>query len=189
MLGYYLLLRKKEEGGLPRNGIIIKTIVTTELQREVAQGFDIKIDDVLTGFKWIADKMKYYENSKRAAFIFGGEESYGYLPVSFVRDKDAVSSCYFFAEMADWVKKRKQSLYEFLDEIYINYNLYSEELKSYTLKGTDGVIPTQAFVPHSSWFSRAMILSIMSSLSGRIVNGISCLGPNSCRNASRRWCP
>ncbi|MBN2041831.1 MAG: phospho-sugar mutase [Spirochaetes bacterium] len=139
MLEYYLLSRMKEENKLPANAAIVKTIVTTELQREIAESFDCKIEDVLTGFKWIADKMKSYDNSGSNKFVFGGEESYGYLPVDFVRDKDAVSACYFFAEMADYLASRGTTLYEFLNRIYINYKLYLEDLHSLTLKGIDGM--------------------------------------------------
>ncbi|MCU0820894.1 MAG: phospho-sugar mutase [Spirochaetes bacterium] len=139
MLEYYLLKRLKEENKLPENSSIVKTIVTTDLQNEIARSFNCNVDDVLTGFKWIAEKMKEYDDKGSRKFIFGGEESYGYLPVNFVRDKDAVSACYFFAEMADWLKSNGSSLYEFLLEIYLKYNLYVEDLHSLTLKGMDGM--------------------------------------------------
>jgi phosphoglucomutase len=138
MLEYYLLSRYREHGSLPKNAAIIKTIVTTELQREIADGFGCKIYDVLTGFKWIAAKMKEFDDTGKAAFIFGGEESYGYLPVPFVRDKDAVSSCYFFAEMADWLQNKNMTLSGFLDEIYLSFGLFLEDLYSLTLKGIEG---------------------------------------------------
>lgn len=139
MLEYYLLKRLDEDGRLPANGTVIKTIVTTELQREIAKSFNCRIDDVLTGFKWIAQKMKQYDDSGKRAFIFGGEESYGYLPVNFVRDKDAISACYFFAEMADWLLDSGSTLYDFLNEIYLRYKLYLEDLHSLTLKGAEGM--------------------------------------------------
>jgi phosphoglucomutase len=139
MLEYYILTRLKEAGKLPSNGAIIKTIVTTDLQEEIAGSFNCKAENVLTGFKWIAKKMKEYDETGERTFIFGGEESFGYLPVNFVRDKDAVSACYFFAEMADWLLKKGSNLYEFLNLIYINYKLYIEDLHSLTLKGLDGM--------------------------------------------------
>lgn len=138
MLEYYLLSRSHESGTLPKNAAVIKTIVTTELQREIAESFHCKIYDVLTGFKWIAAKMKEFDDDGSASFLFGGEESYGYLPVGFVRDKDAVSSCYFFAEMTDWLKVKRMTLQDFLDEIYATYGLYLEDLSSLTLKGREG---------------------------------------------------
>ncbi len=138
MLEYYILSRSRENKTLPANAAVIKTIVTTELQRKIAEGFNCAIIDVLTGFKWIAAKMKEFDDDGTSTFIFGGEESYGYLPVPFVRDKDAVSSCYFFAEMTDWLKGRNMTLSGFLDEIYSSYGLYLEDLASLTLKGKEG---------------------------------------------------
>ncbi len=139
MLEYYLLSRLNDDNKLPLDGAIVKTIVTTDLQNEIAEDFNCKVDNVLTGFKWIAMKMKEYDNSGNNSFIFGGEESYGYLPVDFVRDKDAVSACYFFAEMTDWLRQKGANLYDFLNEIYIKYKLYKEDLHSLTLKGIDGM--------------------------------------------------
>ena len=138
MLEYYILSRSRENGTLPANAAVIKTIVTTELQRKIAEDFKCRIYDVLTGFKWIAAKMKEFDDSGSATFMFGGEESYGYLPVPFVRDKDAVSSCYFFAEMTDWLKSKNMTLSDFLDEIYATYGIYLEDLHSLTLKGMEG---------------------------------------------------
>lgn len=139
MLEYYLLLRLSREGRLPDNGVLVKTIVTTDLQERIAQSFNCATDNVLTGFKYIAMKMKEYEESGARRFIFGGEESYGYLPVDFVRDKDAVSSCYFFAEMADYLRSSGSSLHEFLRSIYLKFGLYLEDLQSLTMKGMDGM--------------------------------------------------
>ncbi|MCU0847295.1 MAG: phospho-sugar mutase [Spirochaetes bacterium] len=138
MLEYYILNRLKESSRMPSEPAVVKTIVTSDLQKEIAMDFGCRIDDVLTGFKWIASRMKKYDEDGSPEFIFGGEESYGYLPVDFVRDKDAVSSCYFFAEMADWLDARGSSLSRFLDEIYLKYSLYLESLHSLTLKGIDG---------------------------------------------------
>jgi phosphoglucomutase len=138
MLEYYILSRSREAGTLPANAAVVKTIVTTELQRKIAEDFKCRIHDVLTGFKWIAAKMKEFEDTGSATFMFGGEESYGYLPIPFVRDKDAISSCYFFAEMTDWLKSKNMTLVDFLDEIYLSYGIYLEDLHSLTLKGMDG---------------------------------------------------
>ncbi len=146
MLEYYLLLRLSEQGRLPANAAIVKTVVTTELQSDIARSFGCAIEDVLTGFKWIAMKMKDYESDGSRTFIFGGEESYGYLPVDFVRDKDAVSSCYFFAEMADWLSGRGSSLYGFLEDIYRRYGIYLEDLHSLTMKGIDGMARISAIM-------------------------------------------
>lgn len=148
MLEYYILKRKSAAGTLPENSAVVKTIVTTELQAEIARSFNCRIEDVLTGFKWIALKMREYEESGSFRFIFGGEESYGYLPVEFVRDKDAVSSCYFFAEMTDWLKSTGQSLNDFLNEIYSTYGMYLEDLHSLTLKGKEGMEQIGTIMAH-----------------------------------------
>ncbi len=139
MLEYYILSRLKESGDLPDNGVIVKTIVTTDLQEKIATDFNLTTDNVLTGFKWIARKMYEYDKTGSHRFIFGGEESYGYLPVTFVRDKDAISSCYFFAEMTDWLREQDRSLNDFLEEIYSKYGYFLEGLNSITLKGMEGM--------------------------------------------------
>lgn len=139
MLEYYLLQRLSEENRLPSNAAVIKTIVTTDLQERIARSYNCTTENVLTGFKWIAMKIKEYENNSQKRFVFGGEESYGYLPVDFVRDKDSVSSCYFFAEMTDWLKSKEITLEDYLNEIYLKYALYIEDLESITLKGIDGM--------------------------------------------------
>jgi len=139
MLEYYMLSRLAAEKKLPKDAAVIKTIVTTDLQEEIAKGFGCKTENVLTGFKWIALKMREYDEKGGGTFVFGGEESYGYLPVDFVRDKDAVSACYFFAEMADWLRAKGMGLIDFLNEIYMKHHLYLEDLHSLTLKGLDGM--------------------------------------------------
>lgn len=139
MLEYYMLLRLSQTNRLPENAAIVKTIVTSDIQDKIAQGFNCSVDNVLTGFKWIAMKMKEYDVSASRTFVFGGEESYGYLPVDFVRDKDSISSCYFFTEMVDWLKENGKTPGGFLDEIYRRFGLYLEDLHSITLKGVDGM--------------------------------------------------
>ena len=138
MLEYYILTRMREKGTLPDNPAVVKTIVTSDIQKRIADDFGCSIEDVLTGFKWIASKMKEYDETGSRRFVFGGEESFGYLPVDFVRDKDAVSACYFFAEMTDWLHSTGKTLQGFLDEIYLRYSLYLEDLHSMTLKGIEG---------------------------------------------------
>ena len=139
MIEYYLLTRLKEKNALPKNGAVIKTIVTTELQSDIAKDFGCAIFDVLTGFKWIGTLMRKFDETGEYKFIFGGEESYGYLPVEFVRDKDAIGACYFFCEMAGWLKKNGRTLADFLEEIYEKYGYYLEDLVSMTFEGKEGM--------------------------------------------------
>ncbi|WP_018924247.1 phospho-sugar mutase [Salsuginibacillus kocurii] len=135
----YLLIEKADQGNLPKNGAILKTIVTSELGRKIADSFDIKTIDTLTGFKFIAEKMKEFEEGETHSFLFGYEESYGYLAGSFVRDKDAVQAILLACEMALSYKMNKQSLLDGLQTLYQHYQCYKEGLVSVTLKGKQGV--------------------------------------------------
>lgn len=136
LLIYYLLTQWSRQGKLKGKEYIVKTIVTTELLAEIAKDFNVEVYDVLTGFKYIADKIKTFENQKH--FIGGGEESYGYLIGEFVRDKDAVISCAFIAETAAWAKEQDKTLYELLLDIYQKYGLFVEDLVSVVKKGKAG---------------------------------------------------
>ncbi|HEO8419457.1 TPA: phospho-sugar mutase [Yersinia enterocolitica] len=134
----YLLSEKKAKGTLPENGIVIKTIVTSEIGRTIAKAYGIPTLDTLTGFKFIGEKIKEYEETNEHTFLFGYEESYGYLIGDFVRDKDAVQSAIFATEVAAYYKAKGLTLYEGLLEIFSKYGYYQEGLESLTLKGKDG---------------------------------------------------
>lgn len=136
LLTYYLLTRWNELGKLTGNEYIVKTIVTTELLFDIADKFNVKKFDVLTGFKFIADKIL---NNPDMTFICGGEESYGFLIGDFVRDKDANSACFMIAEMAAWAAEQGKSLYQILKEIYKEFGFYKEGLISLTKKGISGI--------------------------------------------------
>lgn len=135
---HYLLSQKAEKGLLPENGIVLKTIVTSEIGRAIAESFGIPTFDTLTGFKFIGEKIKEYEKTGKHTFLFGYEESYGYLMGDFVRDKDAVQAAIFAAEVAAYYKAQGKSLYDALMEIFEKYSYYKEALSSLTLKGKDG---------------------------------------------------
>lgn len=134
----YILSQKEEKGTLPSNGIVLKTIVTSELGRKIAESYQLTSKDVLTGFKFIAEKIKEYEMSGEYKFVFGYEESYGYLIGDFTRDKDAVQAALLAAEAAAYYKENGHSLYEALISIYEKHGYFQEGLKSLTLKGIDG---------------------------------------------------
>jgi phosphoglucomutase len=136
VLIYYLIRRWDETGKLKGKEYIVKTIVTTGLLADIAAESGVACYDVLTGFKWIADKI--HKNEGRMAFIGGGEESYGYLCGEFVRDKDAVMSCAFFAEIAAWAKDQGKTLFDILLEIYARYGFYKETGISVVKKGKSG---------------------------------------------------
>ncbi|MEI2472100.1 phospho-sugar mutase, partial [Peribacillus frigoritolerans] len=135
---HYLLSQKKEQGILPENGVVVKTIVTSEIGRTIAADFGISTIDTLTGFKFVGEKIKEFEQTGDYIFQFGYEESYGYLIGDFVRDKDAVQSAVFAAEVAAYYKNQGKSLYDGLLKIFEKYGYYQEALDSIILKGKDG---------------------------------------------------
>ena len=137
ILTYYILTRWKESGRLDGKQYIVKTIVTTELLKAIADSFGVKTYDVLTGFKYIAEVVK--ANEGRATFVCGGEESYGFNVGEFVRDKDAVISCSMIAEAAAWAADSGKSLYGLLMDIYAKYGYYREKMLSFTMKGKAGL--------------------------------------------------
>lgn len=151
---YYLLKRWSEEGRLNGNQYIIKTIVTTELVRKIAESFNVECYDTLTGFKHIAAKIKSMEGKKE--YIGGGEESFGYLIGDFVRDKDSVSGCCILAEMAAYASDKGQTLYDMLLDIYAQYGFYQEKQVSIVRKGQSGAEEIKAMMttfrtnPHTS---------------------------------------
>jgi phosphoglucomutase len=136
LLTYYLLLKWKEKQKLTGKEFIVKTIVTSEILKDIADKFNVECYDVLTGFKWIAEVIRLNEGKK--TYIGGGEESYGYMTGDFVRDKDAVSACALIAETAAWAATKGKSLYELLIDIYLQFGLYKESLISVVKKGKSG---------------------------------------------------
>ncbi|AFU15610.1 TPA: phospho-sugar mutase [Bacillus toyonensis] len=134
----YLLSQKKENGTLPENGVVLKTIVTSEIGRTIAKAYGLDTVDTLTGFKFIGEKIKQYEESGQYEFQFGYEESYGYLIRPFCRDKDAVQSVLFACEVAAHYKSQDKTLYDGLLEVFEKYGFFREDLVSLTLKGKDG---------------------------------------------------
>lgn len=131
IMAYYLITNKKNI----KNPYIVKTIVTTELARAIADANNVKIYDVLTGFKWIADVI---EREKEGTYLFGFEESFGYCINSNVRDKDGVSSCLMLAEVLAYCKENNITLADYLESIYEKYGYFYEETISITKKGADG---------------------------------------------------
>ncbi len=136
LLIYYILSQFREKKKYKGNEYIIKTIVTTDLMDRIAEKNKVECYNVLTGFKFFAALIRDYEGKKK--YIGGGEESYGFLPGDYVRDKDAVASCALVAEVAAWAKSRGKSLYEILIDIYVEYGLYKEKLVNIVRKGKEG---------------------------------------------------
>nr|WP_156151379.1 phospho-sugar mutase [Domibacillus indicus] len=134
----YILSRKKEKNTLPENGRIFKTIVTSELGRAAAEQYGVSCEDVLTGFKFIGEKIEQYNQSGAHTFLFGYEESYGYLIGDFARDKDAVQAALMAVEACAYYKQQGKTLYDALIDLYERVGYYKEGLQSLTLKGKDG---------------------------------------------------
>ncbi|MDR1644836.1 MAG: phospho-sugar mutase [Tannerellaceae bacterium] len=141
---YYLITRWKEKGKIQGKEYIVKTIVSTELIRAIAEKNGVEIYDVYTGFKWIADVMRKNENKMR--YIGGGEESYGFLCEDFVRDKDAVSACAILAEIAAWAKDQHLTVFQLLQKIYVTYGYSKEEGISVVKKGKSGAEEIEAMM-------------------------------------------
>ncbi|GED49218.1 phospho-sugar mutase [Carnobacterium maltaromaticum] len=143
---HYLLTAQKEAGTLPSNGVVLKSIVSSELATAIAKSFSIKMVDVLTGFKFIAEKIKQYEMDHTQTFLFGFEESYGYLVKPFVRDKDAIQALVLVAEVAAFYKKQGKNMYDGLQDIYATYGYYEEKTISVTLAGIEGSAKIKALM-------------------------------------------
>jgi phosphoglucomutase len=139
MLEYYILSEKKSTGTLPANGAFVKTIVTTNLQEDIAESFNIKVFNTLTGFKHICKKIRDFENDKNYVYLCGGEESYGYLVGTHARDKDSISATLILAELAAFLKSKGLTLVDYLEEIFEKYGFYSEDTISRTIKGLTGI--------------------------------------------------
>lgn len=138
LLTEYVLNGRKEKGLLPENAAVIKTIVTTEMVRAIAESYNAELIEVLTGFKFIGEKIKQFEEDHSHTFVFGFEESYGCLSGTYARDKDAVGAAMLVCEMAAYYKNRGMTLHDALEELYKKYGFYKEGVKSVTLKGIDG---------------------------------------------------
>jgi phosphoglucomutase len=138
LLTNYILSSLSELELLPGNSAVIKTIVTTELVAKVAEKFNVELINVLTGFKYIGEKIKEFEINKDKTFLFGFEESYGYLSGDFVRDKDAVIAAMLISEMTLYYKSIGLSLYDALIDMYKEYGFYKESLVSISLEGKEG---------------------------------------------------
>ncbi len=139
LLTEYILSQRIKKNTLPKNAVVIKTIVTTEMARQIANEYKVEIVDVYTGFKFFGEKIKEYEKDKSKEYIFGFEESYGYLVGTYVRDKDGVVASMLVAELAAWYKSKGMTLYEALMELYDKYGVFVGDIESIFFEGKDGI--------------------------------------------------
>ena len=135
----YILTQKKNNGTLPENGAVVKTIVSTDLAKTICKAFGVTVIDVLTGFKFIAEQMEHFEETGEHTFLFGFEESYGCLTGTFVRDKDAVIASMLAVEVAAWYRSRGMTLYDGMQELYRTYGYSYERTTSFAMPGKDGM--------------------------------------------------
>ena len=148
LLSDYMLNARKETGVLSTKDTLIKTIVTTEMAARVAEAYDAQIMNVLTGFKYIGEKIEQFEQTGSNNFVLGFEESYGYLSGGFVRDKDAVIAATLITEMALYYKTKGKNLAQALHDLFEKYGYYKENLISITMEGKDGQEQIAAMITH-----------------------------------------
>ena len=141
---YYIIMNRKAQGKMQGNEFIVKTIVTTELIKSIADKNHIKMYDCYTGFKWIARQIRL--NEGKLQYIGGGEESYGFLAEDFVRDKDAVSACSLLAEICAWAKDQGKTLYDVLMDIYLEYGLALNKTINVVKPGKSGADEIKAMM-------------------------------------------
>lgn len=146
LLSDYILNARKEMGTLSEQDTIVKTIVTSDMVKPIAMHYGTQVMDVLTGFKYIGEKIKEFLETGAKNFVFGYEESYGYLSGDFVRDKDAVIASVLIAEMALYYRTQGKNLYEALEDLFKQYGYYREDLVSIQMEGKDGQEKIQAII-------------------------------------------
>ena len=138
ILIHYILEAHQAAKTLPKNAVVLKSIVSSELPTAIANSYGVEMMNVLTGFKFIAEKIQQFETDHSHTFMFGFEESYGYLVKPFVRDKDAIQALVLFAEVAAYYKKQGKTLYDALQMIFDTYGYFSEKTISVTMCGHEG---------------------------------------------------
>lgn len=142
----YILEAHKQAGTLPENAAVLKSIVSSELPTAVAESYGATMFNVLTGFKFIAEKIQQFEEDHSYTFMFGFEESYGYLVKPFVRDKDAIQALVLFAEVAAYYKKEGKTVYDALQEIFEEFGYFAEKTISVTMSGQEGAAQIAALM-------------------------------------------
>ncbi|MPW25421.1 phospho-sugar mutase [Alkalibaculum sp. M08DMB] len=153
LLEYYILSQLQLQGKLPTTGVVIKSIVTTDLADRIANKFNINVENTLTGFKFIGEKIEEYANTKVKTFILGFEESYGYLVGEHARDKDAIVTSVILCEMALYYKNIGKNLGDILEDIYIEHGYYTDHIESIQLEGKEGIVKLQRI---ASFFRKSL---------------------------------
>lgn len=143
LIGAYEISQRKEKQGLPADGAFVKSIVSTNLADAIAADYGVKLYEVLTGFKFIGQKMLEFETKGNGTYLFGMEESYGCLPGTYCRDKDAVVASMALCEAAAYYKTQGKTLWDAMLDLYEKYGYYKDDVKAITLKGIEGLAKIQ----------------------------------------------
>lgn len=146
LIAEYILREKKATGTLPENAALVETIVTTDMAKAIAEAYGVKLIEVLTGFKFIGEQIKFFEEQNTYEYVFGLEESYGCLAGTYARDKDACVAVMMLCEVASWFKSKGMTLWDAMLDMYERYGYYQEGLETMTLKGMDGAEQIQAMM-------------------------------------------
>ena len=146
LIAEYILREKKANGTLPVNGALVETIVTTDMAKAIAKAYGVKLIEVLTGFKYIGEQIKFFEQQNSYEYVFGLEESYGCLAGTYARDKDACVAVMMLCEVAAWCKSNHMTLRDEMISLYEKYGYYKEGLETMTLKGMDGAEKIQSMM-------------------------------------------
>lgn len=178
LLTHYLCGQLTRLGRFPQRALVLSTIVSGDLMKTIAKSYGATVEETLTGFKWIAERVRLYETGAlqpARQYVFGAEESYGYMPCSFVRDKDSVSSSAFIAEMAAVARSEGKSLYQRLNDLYRKFGYHQEGAKSITMPGHDGAeriaaLMTRLRTDPPAQFAGQPVITIGDVKSGRTVD-------------------
>lgn len=146
LIAEYILSQRKEKDLLPQNGALITSIVSTNLAKAVAEEYNLKFIEVLTGFKFIGEKMRLFDETEECSYQFGFEESYGCLIGTYARDKDAIAAVMMLCEAAAYYKSQGITLWDQMINMYNKYGYYKEDIKSLTLEGIDGADKIKAIL-------------------------------------------
>ncbi len=138
LIAEYILSQRKAKGLMPENPALVKTIVTTNMADVITKAYDVKLIEVLTGFKYIGEQIKWFEENNTYNYVFGLEESYGCLAGTHARDKDAIVAVMCLCEVAAWCKKNNKTVWDMMVEMYEKYGYFKEDLYTITMKGKDG---------------------------------------------------
>ena len=146
LIAEYILRERTLTGTMPENPALVETIVTTDMAKAIAKDYGVALIEVLTGFKYIGEQIKFFEQSGAHNYVFGLEESYGCLAGTYARDKDACVAVMMLCEVASWCKKQGKTLWDAMQDMYKKYGYYREGLETVTLKGMDGAAQIKALM-------------------------------------------